>query len=91
MISMFRGKKTSIFYIGLLGLGFGLYYLVQVIFQIVALGSLYLSSHLTSSLLQLLTSSVIAFLPSVFGAVFFIVIGLYTMSKGVEAETHPSP
>ena len=73
---MFEGKKTSVFWFGLLVLGlasvilFSLLWYVMVLFSPLNIGS-YTWKYLT---------------PPVIGSIVFILIGLYMMKSGTKKE-----
>lgn len=73
---MFRGKKTTTFYVGLVALGYGTTYLFYLLFD------------LFYRLIEIGTIDYIMpyNIPYIFNIVIFWVIGLYVMSKGVEKE-----
>jgi len=76
---MFRGKKTTTFYVGLVALGFGLSSLCSLVFVLI---STIVSFFSTGRIYTL----AISFLPQICSVVIFFIIGLYVMSKGVEQE-----
>jgi hypothetical protein len=82
---MFEGKKTTIFYVGLVALGFGINYLCLLVYQIISLSVLYLSSGRPYLSAALLGTSI----PQITSTVIFLVIGLYIMNKGIEKQPTP--
>ena len=76
---MFRGKKTTTFYVGLVALGFGLSSLCYVLFALI-------STVFTIFSTGRIYTSLISFLPQICNVVIFFAIGLYVMSKGVEKQ-----
>ncbi len=73
---MFRGKKTTTFYVGLFALGWAIYFLITLFDTILYMLFSYDRNYL----------SVNPFFYQISSVVIFFVIGLYTMNKGVEKE-----
>ncbi len=79
---MFRGRKTTTFYVGLVALGWAIYFLISL-FDTISYTLLNAGSRFYLSLSPLFLG--------ISSVVIFFVIGLYTMSKGVEKEPEQAP
>jgi hypothetical protein len=86
---MFNGKKTTLFWIGLIILGYSLYQFALAVWNVVYYAFAYPSflgynpTFDSTSLLLGLGQAV----PNIIGGLIFLPIGLYIMKVGVETET----
>ncbi len=87
---MFDGEKTSLFWIGLLLLGFSSLVLFTAIWQTIVnyLNYLSYSGQYPSSFAY---NSVWSLVPIVVGGIIFMLIGLYMMKSGVKKEQQSTP
>jgi hypothetical protein len=72
---MFKGKKTTTFWLGLIAIGFALNSLFSLLYQLVSIliaGRTYTLS--------------ISYIPQISFVMIFLVFGLYVMSKGIEKQ-----
>jgi hypothetical protein len=85
-------KKTTTYYVGLVALAFGLYYIVQFLFSLgsLLLNYLALVARSPTGLTNLFPTAILAFVPSLAGAVIFLAVGIYIMRKGT-VEEPPTP
>jgi K+ transporter len=78
---MFKGEKTSVFWIGLLILGMASLILFSIIWYV---SLAFLSSNSTYF-------SWGSWVPPIVGALVFVLIGLYMMKSGVRKQTEGPP
>jgi putative Mn2+ efflux pump MntP len=87
---MFNGEKTSLFWVGLLLLGFSSLVLFAAVWQTIVSYMSYLSysDQYNSSFAYGFVWSLV---PIIVGGIIFILIGLYMMKSGVKKEQPNTP
>ena len=96
MIAVFKGEKTTLFWIGLIVLGYSIFQFCQAIWQSIYYYFIYpgligVSGDLSSLNFTRLFAILGVAVPSVIGGVIFMVIGLYIMKVGVKKEPTSEP
>jgi uncharacterized membrane protein len=86
---MFKGEKTTTFWIGLVALVFSIFQFCQAIWQIFYYYVIYpellgVSSDIFSLNFTRLLGILGVAVPSVIGGIIFLIVGLYIMKRGVK-------
>jgi putative Mn2+ efflux pump MntP len=84
---VFKGEKTTIFWVGLLVFGYSLAQFCSAIWQIIYFAGIYPRVYpgtATQSLFE--AQAVYSLIPLTISGVIFVIIGLYMMKKGIKQE-----
>jgi hypothetical protein len=89
---MFKGEKTTTFWIGLLALGYSIFQFCQAIWQTIYYYFIYpeilgVSSDISSLNFTRLFATLGTAVPSFIGGIIFLVIGLYIMKVSVKKQS----
>jgi hypothetical protein len=92
----FKGEKTTLFWIGLIVLGYAILQFCQAIWQTIYYyfvypGLLGVSSEISYLSFTRLFTILLVVVPSVIGGIIFTIIGLYIMKAGVKKHQTPNP
>ena len=97
MLSLFKGEKTTLFYIGLISLGYSIYQFCFAGWQIIFYDFIYPAMVQEmygngvfdpTSLIGFQSLSTVV--PGLIGGVIFLIIGLYLMNVGVKRVQPPT-
>jgi len=96
VIIMFKGEKTTTFWIGLIVVGYSVFQFCQAIWQTIYYYYIYpeiLGISVDASALNFTRSfaTLAVAVPPIIGGVIFLIIGLYIMKVGVRKEPIPNP
>jgi putative Mn2+ efflux pump MntP len=90
VVIVFKGEKTTVFWIGLVSLGYSIFQFFQAFWvsiynsTVYPIGTTYYVTHLY---IGLFIRELVEYIPNIIAGIIFLVIGLYLMKVGVKKET----
>lgn len=91
---MFKGEKTTTFWIGLVALGYSIFQFIQAFWVPLYVSTTYplgITYYVTSFDLGLFIRALEEYIPNIIAGIIFLIIGLYIMKVGVKKQPISNP